>query len=177
MNAKCVHARGWPGCVFLAAGECGNPGGRIAVMGVDPGVAGGVAVLDQHGGVAFVRGLRSDMTEDEVLEILRFAATALLKCGGWECYFEKVQHMTGDGAQGSHTFGYIKGLMRGALKSRGVHLYDVPPQLWQTKLECMTGGNKNISKKRAVELFPGIKMTHAIADALLIATYGRMCAR
>lgn len=145
-----------------------------AVMGVDPGVNGGLAVLDSAGGVAFVRGLRDDMTEDEALEIAYAATTVLMKCGGFEGYFEKVHHMTGDGAKGSHTFGYIKGVLRGALKARGVHLFDVPPQLWQAKLECMTGGDKNVSKRRAVELFPGVKVTHAIADALLIALYGRV---
>lgn len=144
-----------------------------AVMGVDPGVDGGIAVLDEHGGVAFVRGLRNDMTEDEALEIAYAATTALLKCGGWEGYFEKVQHMTGDGGKGSHTFGYIKGVLRGALKARGVVLRDVPPQLWQAKMDCLTGGDKNVSKRRAIQLFPGIKITHAVADALLLALYGR----
>ena len=142
-------------------------------MGVDPGVNGGIAVLDSRGGVAFVHGLNSSMTEDEALEIAYAATTALHKCGGVECFFEKVHHMTGDGGKGSHTFGYIKGALRGALKARGVFLRDVPPQLWQAKMECLTGGNKNVSKRRAIELFPGLKVTHAIADALLIALYGQ----
>jgi len=30
-----------------------------------------------------------------------------------------------------------------------------------------------VSKRKAQELFPAIKITHAIADALLIAEYGR----
>jgi hypothetical protein len=30
-----------------------------------------------------------------------------------------------------------------------------------------------VSKRKAQELFPGIKVTHAIADALLIAEYNR----
>jgi len=37
---------------------------------------------------------------------------------------------------------------------------------------CMTKGDKNVSKRRSQELFPQIKVTHAIADALLIASYG-----
>jgi hypothetical protein len=39
----------------------------------------------------------------------------------------------------------------------------------------MSAGNKNVTKTRAAQLFPGVKMTHAIADALLIAEYGRRC--
>jgi hypothetical protein len=36
-----------------------------------------------------------------------------------------------------------------------------------------TKGDKNVSKRRAQELFPQLKVTHATADALLIAEYGR----
>jgi len=129
--------------------------------------------LGALGNVVFVRPLRRGMSEDEALEVVHHAARALLGVGGVQCFFEKIQHMTGDGAQGSHTFGYIKGLMRGALKTGGVRLTDVPPQLWQTRMGCLTGGDKNVSKRRAQALFPEIEVTHAIADALLIAEYGR----
>jgi len=40
-------------------------------------------------------------------------------------------------------------------------------------LECLTGGNKNVSKAKAKELFPGTKFTHTTADATLIAEFGR----
>jgi hypothetical protein len=43
---------------------------------------------------------------------------------------------------------------------------------------CLTGGDKNVSKNRALELFPEVdevkKITHATADALLIGKYGWM---
>jgi hypothetical protein len=38
----------------------------------------------------------------------------------------------------------------------------------------MTRGDKNVSKRRAQEIFPMIKVTHSVADALLIAEYNRM---
>lgn len=145
-----------------------------AVLGYDPGVNGGLVVLDAAGGVAFCRGLNDKMGENESLEVAWAAASALLKAGGWEGYAEKVGHMSGDGGKGSHTFGYTKGLVRGALRTRGVTLYNVPPQLWQAKLSCMTGGQKNVSKRRAAELFPEVKVTHKVGDALLIALYGRL---
>jgi hypothetical protein len=40
-------------------------------------------------------------------------------------------------------------------------------------MRCLTKGDKNVSKARAQELFPALKITHATADALLIAEYGR----
>ena len=44
---------------------------------------------------------------------------------------------------------------------------------WQKYLGCLTKGDKNVSKAKAQELFPDLKITHAIADSLLIAEYGR----
>jgi hypothetical protein len=44
--------------------------------------------------------------------------------------------------------------------------------VWQKSLGCLTHGDKNVSKAAAQRLFPGMKITHATADALLIAYYG-----
>ena len=144
-----------------------------AILGVDPGVKGGMALLRPDGSVAYTWVFRPGDEEGEVVAVVVQAA-ALLKQYGGVCFFEKVQHMTGDGAQGSHTFGFIKGLLRGALLAHGVRPHYVPPQLWQAKLECLTGGDKNVSKRRAIEIFPGVTVTHGNADALLIAMYGRL---
>lgn len=146
-----------------------------AVMGVDPGVSGGVAVIGVGGRVTFVRGFAPGMTEDDCVLLLYHATAALREDDGRECYLEKVGHIPGDGPQGSFTFGKIYGFLRGYLKARGVIVRDVFPMMWQTRLECLTGGDKNVSKRRAIALFPEVTMTHAVADALLIAQYGRLC--
>lgn len=144
-----------------------------AILGVDPGVNGGLAALGDAGNVLQIWALKPEMTEDAVVEICATAAGLLRAHGSRMCFFEKVQHITGDGGKGSHTFGYIKGLLRGVLKANGLILHDVYPMVWQAHMGCLTGGNKNISKARAQALFPAIKVTHNIADALLIAEYGR----
>jgi hypothetical protein len=46
--------------------------------------------------------------------------------------------------------------------------------VWQKALGCLTKGDKNITKRKAQEMFPGIKVTHATADSLLIAHYGTL---
>lgn len=145
-----------------------------AVMGVDPGTKGGVVVLGPDGRVAFARGFTPGMTEDDAVLLLFHATTTLMQLGGWECYLEKVGYIQGDGAQGSFTFGKVYGLIRGYLKARGVKIRDVFPQMWQARLECLSRGDKNVTKRRAIELFPELKVTHTIADAALIAQYGRL---
>jgi hypothetical protein len=59
-----------------------------------------------------------------------------------------------------------------ALTAAGIPFERVRPQAWQKAMGCMSKGDKNITKRKAQELFPQIKVTHATADALLIATYG-----
>lgn len=151
-----------------------------AVMGVDPGVRGGVVVLDEAGRPIFLAPFEPKMEDRDLVELL-FEAGALLLSqadifgnAANVCYFEKVGYMRGDGGKGAFTFGKVVGLLRAALLAQKIVIRDVYPALWQAKMECLTGGNKVVSKKRAQELFPGVKVTHAIADALLIASYGRL---
>lgn len=147
-----------------------------AVMGVDPGVRGGVAVLSSDGAPLIVEAIRPDMTHRQVVDMLQAAVKTLTAHKGYEAFVEKVGYMPGDGGKGANTFGRIDGLIRGALLAYGVYIHDAPPMVWQSRLSCLTGGNKNITKAKAFELFGkyGVKITHSTADALLIAEFGRI---
>jgi hypothetical protein len=59
-----------------------------------------------------------------------------------------------------------------ALTAACIPFARIRPQVWQKELGCLTKGDKNVSKRKAQELFPSMKVTHATADALLIAKYG-----
>jgi hypothetical protein len=76
------------------------------------------------------------------------------------------------GVTSSFTFGNGFGHLEMALTAAGIPFERVSPQKWQKAMGCLTKGDKNVSKKRAQELFPSIKCTHATSDALLIAEYG-----
>jgi len=145
----------------------------IAAMGVDPGVSGGLAVLRGDGTVAHLRAFRPSMTHEDLVDAVRMALAALTAEGSRWVFVEKVGYMSSDGGKGANTFGRVDGLIRGALLMSGHAPIDIYPMVWQAKMECLTGGNKNVSKRRAQELFPGEKITHATADALLIAEHGR----
>lgn len=144
-----------------------------AVLGVDPGVSGGIAVLRGDGAVFFIQGVNGEMTEKELAMMVGSAVDILQRAGGDTAFVEKVGFIKGDGGKGSFTFGGVYKFVLGCLHTRRVNVVNVYPQAWQAKLGCLTGGNKNVSKAMAQELFPEIKMTHRIADALLIAEYGR----
>lgn len=149
----------------------------IGVLGIDPGVRGGLALLNGEHQLIHVRAFRPDMTEEEFVSIVGQA----VRMAGGAVYLEKVQYIgrradgSKDGGQGAFTFGAVYGLIRGAVLANGHRPHYVYPLMWQTRLECVSGGVKNVTKARAAQLFPDVKMTHAIADALLIAEYGWRC--
>lgn len=142
-------------------------------MGYDPGVTGGISVVDDHG-IVLMEPLKRGMTERDVLAVVRLGIHRLRIADGNVCYVEKVGYIRGDGGKGSFTFGGIYKLVRGMLLMADVELKSVTPMIWQSRMECLTGGNKNVSKARAKVLFPGEKFTHATADATLIAKYGQI---
>lgn len=146
------------------------------IIGIDPGVRGGMALLDEKGEVLDVIGF-SKLKETEIADTLRHWRD---NYGARYAYLEKVGFIKGDGGKGAFTFGRVYGFLRGVCSALTIHVCDVYPAMWQSRMGCLTGGNKNISKNRAIALFPrwhsravrGI--THETADALLIAEYGRL---
>lgn len=77
------------------------------------------------------------------------------------------------GVTSAFTFGQQVGRLHMAFVAAGIPFDIVSPQRWQKELGCMTKGDKHVSKRRAENLFPGIKVTLRNADSLLIAEYCR----
>jgi Holliday junction resolvasome RuvABC endonuclease subunit len=71
------------------------------------------------------------------------------------------------------TFGRSFGFLLGCLAVHRIPFVLVTPQKWQKAMGCMSGGDKNKTKAKAQQLYPGERITHATADALLLATYCR----
>ena len=135
------------------------------ILGIDPGISGGAAIISKLG--TFV-------------QVIAFSKLTVVEVSDWlvnhkpsMAYLEGVNAMPGQGVTSSFKFGMNYGMWQGLLAANKIPFQRVYPLKWQTVMSCRTGGNKNISKNRAQELFPKLKITHAIADALLIAEYGR----
>ena len=138
-------------------------------IGIDPGKSGAIAFVPETGKPWTVKCSETDKDiSDSFLEIEHEELYACI---------EKVgPGVFGAGKMGSKsafTFGASFGGLLMLLTCHRVRYNRVLPRTWQTAMQCMTGGDKNVSKRRAQELFPEIKITHAIADALLIAEYAR----
>lgn len=138
-------------------------------IGVDPGQSGGIAVISKQGVEAF----KMPQTEKDIAELFQRIAFSPEPVA----YLEKVHAMPKQGVSSTFKFGVGYGGLRMALTCSGIRFEDVTPARWQKKLGCLTKGDKNITKQKAQQLFPEIKVTHALADALLIAEYGRQIER
>jgi len=134
------------------------------ILGIDPGTNGGIAWITN--GKSCVEKMPD--TLQDLWELLRDIAGE----GRCHAYLEQVHSSPQMGVKSAFTFGNGFGHLEMALTAAGIPFTRVRPQVWQKELGCMTKGNKNITKQKAQELFPGIKVTHATADSLLIATYG-----
>lgn len=148
-----------------------------AVMGVDPGTQGAAAVILEGGAVAHVGVLRPGMTLTQAVQVVQRAYAWLRAYGGNVCYFEHQQHRgradSGAKARNISTFLRATGRLEGALVALGARLRTPSPQMWQAYMNCLSGGNKKVTRIRALGLFPKEKPTNLTADALLIAEYGR----
>lgn len=137
-------------------------------LGVDPGCDGAATVINQSGAVMAVLAFGSSTESDIARSVMDFAS--------WGNIFgvlEQVHSMPGQGVSSTFKFGKAYGFIRGVLIAVGIPFEDVTPQTWQRELKCLTGGDKNISKGKAQQLFPGVKVTNKTADSVCIAEYAK----
>jgi crossover junction endodeoxyribonuclease RuvC len=138
-------------------------------LGIDPGLSGGIALVGSIGSNPRAQAWKMPETERDVSDLFLSLKSQVSKA-----YIERVHSMPGQGVSSSFKFGVSYGFLRGMLIAHGIPFEEVTPQKWQKLLGCLTKGDKNISKAKAQQIFPNIKVTHKIADALLIGEYARL---
>ena len=163
--------------------RCYNKGATMeTVIGLDPGSSGGIAWFDQ---VGIAHAVKMPVTDRDILDILQ----PLVRGTCTRAALEKVSASQGrnpdgtmrtQGVVSAFKFGMGYGGLRMALTACEIQFDDVMPKKWQaefgllrlSKAETITA-KKNRHKAKAQQLFPSLKITHAVADALLIAEWLR----
>lgn len=146
--------------------HCG-PSKPAYILGIDPGKSGGIAGIGDGQEIA----MKMPETVGDLVDTLRSLAVR----GFTIAYVENVHAMPKQGVASTFKFGRGLGNIEAACYAVGIRMEWVSPAVWQKALSCLTKGDKNVTKRRAQELFPTFTITHAIADSLLIAEYGRRC--
>ena len=133
--------------------------------GVDPGTSGAIAFVPEGAPPWCVR-LNSNLAD--ICDALREARSR----APVKAVLEKVHSSPQMGVRSAFTFGKSFGQCEAMLAMAGIPYLLVSPQKWQKDLDCRTGGDKNVTKRVAAMRFPSLKVTHATADALLLASWG-----
>lgn len=151
------------------------------IVGIDPGLDGAVAVIWPNGNVNVLdtptlnvgRGgkVRREYHAAGMAELVTRAATFVV--------IEAVHSMPGQGVRSMFSMGYGLGLWVGIVAASHIPYQTVTPQRWKGALMDGMGKEKDASRLRASQLYPGVaerlarKRDVGRADALLIAEWGR----
>lgn len=149
------------------------------IIAIDPGLSGGIVSGDLSS-PAVVKNMPD--TEADVVHLLR-ACTEHHQEN--VLVIEKLPHFVavpGGRVSGASMAKLHRnaGLITGAAIAMGLRVVEIDPHSWQKHFRLGTkksaGGYtawKNVLKGEAQKRFPGFKVTHANADALLIWEYAR----
>ena len=141
-------------------------------IGIDPGVNGGVAIIENG---------HIDVTAcpDTVKDMADYLKNAKWDCIDMFCIIERVHSMPGNGVASTFKFGMNYGQWLGILASLNVPYKEVTPQMWMKyygSLPKDKKARKNRLKHLAQSLYPNVKVTLKTADAILIANYCKQVA-
>lgn len=137
------------------------------IVGIDPGKTGAIAIVNDSG--SYRAAFAMPDSYEEILEILRRVPYTSTRA-----VIEHVWSQPGQGHTGAFAFGKGYGALLMALTATKIKTSHVTPARWQRSIMRgrTSGGDKRVTRDFAGQLF-SMKVTHTIADALLIAEYGR----
>lgn len=142
-------------------------------VGMDPGVTGGIAIID-HQSIELMK--MSDTTPGEIADVLWKLGPDV------SCVIEKVGAGPRMASSAAFKFGKSAGILEGLVITSNIPYDLVTPQKWQKHFGLIRKGmsfgdsrKKKLNREKAQALYPSLrkKIVNGTADALLIATYAR----
>lgn len=135
-------------------------------IGIDPGKSGSIAFITDDAQWS-IKTCESDIDLADAME------DALSSHPYAYAVIERVSSSPQMGVVSAFSFGSSFGSLKMLLAATRVPYSLVTPAKWQGDMGCRTKGDKNVTKRAAQRLFPNLKITHANADALLLAQYAK----
>jgi crossover junction endodeoxyribonuclease RuvC len=146
------------------------------IIGIDPGKAGGIAVVSTEASTCIDMPLLAS-GEIDSLGIFRFLAK--LNAGKSFCILEKAQAMPQQGAVGTFNYGTGFGKIQAVLEILQIPYEEIRPQKWKKEFSLLKTEKKD-SVAMAQKLFPSIefitprgRLLDGRAESCLMAEYGR----
>lgn len=145
------------------------------ILGIDIGANGAAVLMDDAGIINDICQFKNSTPHDIAETIMEWHSGFAYPAGELplKAIVENVHSSPAMGVCSAFSFGQSKGFLLGVLTALKIPYEEVTPARWQKELSCLSKGDKNVTKAKAQTLFPNRKITHATADAILIAEYGR----
>jgi crossover junction endodeoxyribonuclease RuvC len=151
------------------------------ILGIDIGVQGAIAILDQSGALVEIHDMPvlQDGPKGRRAICAPLLAAIIFKSHADHAFVESVNARPGEGAVGAFTFGMSRGIIEGVLAAAGVPVTFITPPAWKRAIG-LTLASKDASRAEAIrrwpdraELFARVK-DDGRAEASLIAIAGLM---
>jgi len=155
---------------------------RLAILGVDPGIRGGLAIVlvDANGAAPCL----IDAIDIPVTGVGAKERVDAIAIRNWiaqhapqHALIERAQAMPKQGASSGFKYGRAVGAIEAVIACCEIPLTIIEPTAWK-KFHQLRGGDKEAGRQRALQLFPTAhellarKKDHGRAEAALIALYG-----
>jgi len=150
----------------------------MKILGVDPGVRGGLAVVEISDGAApqLIDAIDipvAGVGAKERVDVLAIRTWIQTHVPG-HAVIERAQAMPKQGASSGFKYGRAVGAIEATLACCEVPMTVIEPTAWK-KFHQLRGGDKEAGRQRALQLFPGAhallarKKDHGRGEAALIA--------
>ena len=153
----------------------------MKILGIDPGVHGGVAVVEINNGAAPQLLNAIDIPVTRVGAKERVDAIALREWITTHCpqhaFVERAQAMPKQGSSSGFKYGRATGSIEAVIACCEIPMTIIEPSTWK-KFHGLHGGDKEGGRQRALQLFPAAhtllarKIDHGRAESALIALAG-----
>ena len=153
------------------------------VLGIDPGLSGGLGLLNRHGGLLCglamplkLRGTKREVDAVAVVEIIEKFRLSLVADEELIVIMERQHAFPGMGVIAAYSKGDSSGTIRGICAAMGLSLEYVAAATWKAYFHLQGGvKNKERSRSLATELFPLARLERkkdeGIGESLLIARW------
>ena len=156
----------------------------MRIIGIDPGLSGGIAVLDdlkifEIFDMPIMSEGKKNKNQLNSAQLVNIIKKHII-LGKTFVIVEQVSAMPGKGVTSMFNFGQTFGSIKGICAALGLPIFYVRPAKWKKHFELINS-SKDASRTKVIEMYPSIssrltkKKDVNKADAILIARYFRDC--
>ena len=153
----------------------------MKIIGIDPGLSGGIAVLENNKVLSiFDMPVMSEGKKNKrqlnSAQLVKLLKDNIFKNEEVSVVVEQVNAMPGQGVTSMFNFGQTFGAIKGICAALGLPIFFVRPAKWKKHFELINS-SKDASRTKVIEMYPAIsnklskKKDVNKSDAILIARF------